>query len=189
MQEVHIYGDIDHDKKALVIFSNFRENNPATFNFGGLSYIVPKWTVEFLTKSEDGSLKVLFSSSGISNNVSLTTTLDRRNPKFTDLRYQISNQTRVFWIPETLGIWESNRSKTSPAPLEQLSLTKDRTDYLWYTRSDLEFKTDDVKPIIVSLKSVTDVWYVWVDNVLANPGLLSVSPSLEKPFDVSCKYI
>ncbi len=64
-------------------------------------------------------------------------------------------------IPDD-GISCSVRSKT---PVEQLSLTRDDTDYCWYTTT-MEVKDGRQKKGFLSLKGVADYVYVFIDGQL-----------------------
>ena len=182
-KEIHIFGDADKDERVLVVFSNYRDKNSGSFKFGDKLYIVPKWAVEFYTKKSDGDLEMLYSTARVKK-VSMEL---RREPKLTDLRLKFnSSDVPIQWIEESIGPWNISRSKIN-YPQEQLSITKDKTDYLWYSLSNISLKITDPQQIHVNIKSVTDVWYIWIDNVLMFPPAISIPTSLNGPKEISGK--
>ena len=186
-QEVHIYGDFDRDPKAIVFFSNYRENNDATFDFGGKNYVVPKWTVQILKRNLQGSLEVVYSTSNVISEDKLL--IPGQNPKISPYRYRVAgNSENIAWIPEPLDPRDPEHDINSHTPVEQLSITKDTTDYLWYFCTNIPLTLDDAKPVTITLKSVTDDWYVWLDNIASSPNGASVSTSLGRGYELSCNY-
>jgi hypothetical protein len=185
-QEVHIYGDIDHDPEAIVFFSNYRENNDATFDFGGKNYVVPKWTVQILKKNTQGYLEVLYSTSEVRSEDMIV--IPGQIPKSSLYRHKVAGSTTIIaWILEPVDPYDPDHDISSHTPVEQLSITKDTTDYLWYFRTNIPLTLDDAKPATITLKSVTDDWYVWLDNIPSSPNGASVSTSLGKGYELSCK--
>lgn len=180
-KEIHIFGDLEKDERALIIFSNYRDKNSGTFKFGGKHYIVPKWAVEFYKKKSDGDLELLYSTARVKP-VSIEA---RRETNLTDLRFKLdSSDISMQWIGESIGPWDFSRSKVDDLQ-EQLSITKDETDYLWYSLSNISLGITHPRQIYVNLKSVTDVWYIWIDNVLMFPPAISVPTSLNEPQEIS----
>lgn len=175
-KEIHIFRD------DLIVFSNYRDKNSGIFKFGQKSYIVPKWTVEFYKKKAEGELELLYSTSRIK----IPSILKRRVPEETDLRYTF-NSSDISWIAESIGSWDSTVSNINPVQ-EQLSITKDKTDYLWYSLKNVSLEISNAQQIVLNLKSVTDVWYLWIDNVLMFPPAISVSAALNAPQEISGKY-
>ena len=180
-KEIHIFGTLDSDSKNLVVFSNYRDKNAGTFIFEDKTYFVPKWTVQFFTKDSDrDGLNLLYSTS----QTKAVASLPKRDPKLSELRYKFSS---IKWLPETIGIWDFSSAKGFNSFQEQLFLTKDQSDYLWYSLSNVRLKINDLEPIILNLKSVTDVWYIWVDNVIMFPNSISIPTSLGSPQEISGK--
>jgi hypothetical protein len=180
-KEVHIFGDADNDERVLIVFSNYRDKNSATFSFGDKIYLVPKWAVSFYKKKSDGDLELLYSTSQVKE-VSIDI---RRDPKLTDLRFKFdSSDVSMQWIDEHIGPWDLSQSVVD-YPKEQLSITKDKTDYLWYSISNISLDINDFRNVLVNIKSVTDVWYVWIDNKLMFPPTISIPTSLEEPKEIS----
>jgi hypothetical protein len=180
-KEIHIFGDADKDERVLIVLSNYRDKNSATFKFGDKIYLVPKWAVSFYKKNSNGDLELLYSTSQVrkvSSNI-------RRDPKLTDLRFKFDNSdVSMQWIDEHIGPRDISRSEVD-YPKEQLSITKDKTDYLWYSLSNISLENHESKNLLVNIKSVTDVWYIWIDNILLFPPAISIPTSLEQPKEIS----
>jgi hypothetical protein len=211
-KEIHVYGS-SKDSKAIVFLCNTREQNDATFKFQDELYRIPQWSVSILVKGEDGKFSQIFTTSQVITSLPAAfvsnlniTTITNPNSTLTNLSLINTNdpvrsphRLKLNHIPigvihESVGIWDSSRVNMSEKPMEQVNITKDKTEYMWYTTYQIPLELNDFKPLIVTLKKVTDVWYLWIDGVFASPSGISISSMIfklifvaedKKPFDIS----
>ena len=81
------------------------------------------------------------------------------------------NPLKISYIYESFGIWDPSTAIEAKQPFEQLTLTKDKSDSLWYSQSNVEIPVDSDSPVTISIKSVTHIWYAWIDGVLARKSI------------------
>ncbi|KAB1213622.1 Beta-galactosidase 9 [Morella rubra] len=160
-QEAHVYQvDIDSEGLNLTQFGNqsrcsaFLANidvrKAATVTFLGQTYHLPPWSVSILP--------------------------DCRNTAFNTAKFIVPKEESYIsksWmtIKEPIGIWSEN-SFTVQGILEHLNVTKDRSDYLWYTTriyvsdDDISYwEEKEVKPML-TIDSMRDVLRVFINGQL-----------------------
>ncbi|KAJ3127481.1 hypothetical protein HK100_009722 [Physocladia obscura] len=93
----------------------------------------------------------------------------RSLPHRTDLILSAIIQS-VSYIRESVGIWDNSTSITSHVPLEQVRISLDASDYMWYVRRNIPVKGDR-KANIRFEGGVQDVAHVYFDGeAVGNAG-------------------
>ncbi|RKP33548.1 glycosyl hydrolases family 35-domain-containing protein [Dimargaris cristalligena] len=161
-QEAYVYGD-PQDSRSIIFLTNEDETQRARLNFLGLDVTVPRWSVVILSGGHPHP-RWLYTSSRIDPNYP-TSQLG-----FKVLTYPQTNRPYLDH-PDVVTALESipaNRDACphqNIRPLEQLSLTNDDTDYLWYVT---DFEVDDKHPAPrqLVLTKVYEMVVVFVDGNL-----------------------
>ena len=75
----------------------------------------------------------------------------------------------VGWAVDAVGVWEGGAGLTADHPLEQLTLTFDQTDYLWYV-TNITLSEADIGRGVVTLHMTQAMEYVYyyIDGALLN---------------------
>lgn len=115
-QEAHVYSA---GGQTITFLSNIDSVNAATVKFNGKSYNLPKWSVTILGNGD----AILYCTAVITSQQEIKT-MTPVSP-LTDAATSPS-----FWA-ESVGVWDTD-APTANHPPEQLIMTRDRTDYLWY---------------------------------------------------------
>jgi hypothetical protein len=90
----------------------------ATVEFNGRSYDLPGWSVSVLPDCKN----VAFNSAKITSQTSIMAM--RTVQKFSGKKWE--------WYSENPGVWSKNAVMDTRC-IEQISIAKDETDYLWYS--------------------------------------------------------
>ncbi|KAJ3299732.1 Beta-galactosidase 8, partial [Blyttiomyces sp. JEL0837] len=152
--EAHVYGDLDVDDRALVFLSNYNQHEDATIRFRGEAYKLPHWSVSIYDKNSKGKLRLRYQTSQsrdlANNNVTTANSgsdMDaetirlrklayvRSIPHLTDLVVAVEEGNmimgnKVSWIQEPIGIWDSESVIFSEYPVDQITVTRDSSDYV-----------------------------------------------------------
>lgn len=125
-------------------------------------YRLPRWTVLILGYTQNRPFAQVFSTSSIqypSRKEVIRST--RRDPLTSDLRLH-ADFTSMGWIKEPVGIWAPASVIEAKSPFEQIRLTGDESDHLWYIYQDLEIPEDASDNLIITIDPPTDVLYVYI---------------------------
>lgn len=155
-QSAFVYGT---GANSLVFLINQDDKNGANVTFQNQNYLIPAWSATLL-----GGNQILFNTA--------TITKSEISPSLIDPSTSSPEAISFSWFPEAIGTW-GNQSQTFGQPHELISLTHDRTDYLWYTRS---VQVTENKPIL-SLQAYDHV-HVFLDKVYQGFGSGKVSLTL-----------
>eukprot|EP01028_Stygiella_incarcerata_P003356 TRINITY_DN1663_c0_g1_i1.p1 TRINITY_DN1663_c0_g1~~TRINITY_DN1663_c0_g1_i1.p1 ORF type:complete len:750 (-),score=172.43 TRINITY_DN1663_c0_g1_i1:67-2250(-) len=141
-QDAMVYG-------SLAILSNIDATKDAIVTYNETTFSLPKWSCTFVENGE-----ILYVTSKIN--------APANEPTF-DAIFSVSEKISQYWT-ETIGIWNASRSIITDAPAELLSLTQERTDYVWYCSSfDVPDSSVDMT---LSLLDTHDYVHVYVDEEL-----------------------
>lgn len=143
-QEAHVYTV---GSQTIAFLSNIDSVNNATVKFQGNSYNLPKWSVTIL-----GNGKVLYCTS--------VTTSQENIKAITPVSHLSDGAAVLSWWAEPAGVWDMNAPKAT-TPTEQLLVTHDKTDYLWYVT---KVTVNNNKPNL-NIPTVNDFVQVYVDGV------------------------
>lgn len=177
--EMHLYGNFTSRENFIAFLSNWNSDSEASCSFYinelHLSVEVPAWSVSILTGSSVETYDVFNTKNFIEN-----ITPNKLSPTIVEdfkLTFLSSTQETV---PSTICSAASSESALcSATPREQLSVTKDTTDYLWYTTS-IPFKTLTILSdgsYGVTLKFTRgggggEIFYVYIDGTIVhNTGI------------------
>ena len=173
LKEAHIYGNVASGP-VLAFLSNNDEVRESLVEFKGKAYRIPKWTVILLASSSDGSLSQVYSTSSvIAPRANEVQALVRQTPETSDLRAHVQ-ESSIGWIQEPVGIWESSMAVSAARPLEQIRLTNDETDYLWYVNQDFDFPPNFSENLVITVEPATDILYVYIGDYLMHSREVSV---------------
>ncbi|XP_062013258.1 beta-galactosidase 8-like [Rosa rugosa] len=117
--EAHIY--YKHSNECAAFLANYGSRSDANVTFNGQVYFLPAWSVSILPDCKN----VIFNTAKVVSQKTLG------DPLFASTTLKPSSWG---WYKERVGIW-SNSSFSSPGLLEQISTTKDTSDFLWYSIS------------------------------------------------------
>ncbi len=151
--EAHVYGDIKSDK-CVAFVSNINDKTNATVNFNGGVYTVPAWSVSVLK----GCKTVIYNSANI---------VPEYTQKYTmrPVSMYLPSAAEMGWLPEPIA------TATPPVyfrtPKEQLSLTADLTDYLWYTTI---YISDSAKTCTLELEKASNIMHVFLNETYVGTG-------------------
>lgn len=146
-QSAFVYGS---GEKSLIFLINQDDKNAATVSFQKQQYTIPAWSATIL-----GGNKVLFN----------TATLEKSYPSPATIEPKSKANLFFSWYPEPIGTW-GNTTQIFDHPHELISLTHDRTDYLWYVRT-LPVMQDNS---LLSFTNVVDYAHVFIDGVYKGSG-------------------
>ncbi|CAK9879498.1 unnamed protein product [Sphagnum jensenii] len=162
-QEAHVYSANGHCAAFLANIDNRRK---VTVHFRGQSYLLPPWSVSILPDCK----KVIFNTAQY--------LLSRAIPDAHDQSDGESLGTGWAWesYMEYVGV-RGNGTVVTNSLLEQISTTKDSTDYLWYTTS-VTISEDDIQALSntgsttsLILTSMRDAVHVFINGKLAGSAM------------------
>uniref|UniRef100_A0A0E0FBN8 beta-galactosidase n=1 Tax=Oryza meridionalis TaxID=40149 RepID=A0A0E0FBN8_9ORYZ len=185
MQEAHVYstGEV-HTNGSMAgnaqicsaFLANIDEHKYASVWIFGKSYSLPPWSVSILPDCEN----VAFNTARIGAQTSVFTVesgspsrSSRHKPSILSLTSGGPYLSSTWWTSkETIGTWGGNNFAVQGI-LEHLNVTKDISDYLWYTTrvniSDADIAFWSSKGVLPSLTidKIRDVARVFVNGKLA----------------------
>lgn len=128
--ELHEFGDFEKDSRSVIFVSNVAENGDfARFEYRGFQSKIPPWSVSII-QGPASNAKVLFNTAILGS-----------IPKKSKLEYTNVFSGRRFPPAESLyepiGSLTNQTSRFNTVPLEQLSVTRDKSDFLWYELHNL----------------------------------------------------
>jgi len=147
--EAHIYGDLG-SKDCVAFISNWNEKLEMTVTFNGAKYKIPGWSVSILSECKD----VVFNSAAITGSIPKKLDFVMKN-----MELLTDSDAKKGWISEKIA------SAVPPVmfktPREQLSMTKDLTDYLWYTTM---YNAKDAGVCVLELDKAYDIQHIFVNE-------------------------
>uniref|UniRef100_A0A1D1XE55 Beta-galactosidase n=1 Tax=Anthurium amnicola TaxID=1678845 RepID=A0A1D1XE55_9ARAE len=185
MQEVHVYSSSRIDlnsslpkniSKCSAFLANIDEHKSVNVKFLGQYYSLPPWSVSILPDCKH----VAFNTAKVTTQVSIKTIEPvSSNPSniLKDgglLLLSEGSNLSENWLSfkEPTGTWGENNF-TAEGILEHLNVTKDTSDYLWYTtrvhiaKEDISFwKANNILPSLV-IDKVRDVIRIFTNGQLA----------------------
>ncbi|GER34103.1 beta-galactosidase [Striga asiatica] len=168
-QEAHVYSD--KGRKCSAFLANIDELSYAAVKFRNFTYILPPWSVSILPDCRN----VAFNTAKIGVQTSINShgsdaasyVNDPLNMKELYKVAYISKNWSVFMEP--IGVWGSS-SFTYQGILEHLNVTKDESDYLWYTtriyisHEDIKFWEENQVSPVLTIDSMRDLVYIFVNG-------------------------
>ncbi|KAL6201128.1 hypothetical protein ACLB2K_024843 [Fragaria x ananassa] len=145
--EAHIY--YKHSNECAAFLANYGSSSDANVTFKGHVYFLPAWSVSILPDCKN----VIFNTAKV---VSQRTAGD---PIFASTTLELSSWG---WYKETVGSW-SNGSFSSPGLLEQISTTKDTSDFLWYSIS-INIGPDQGTELFLNIESLGHAALIFVNK-------------------------
>ncbi|XBI09808.1 hypothetical protein VPH35_137276 [Triticum aestivum] len=171
--------EIPEQKVCVAFLSNHNTKEDGTVTFRGQNYFVPRRSVSIL-----GDCKtVVFSTQYVNAQH------NQRTFHFTDQTVQ-NNVWEMYTEGDKVPTYKFSTDR-SEKPLEAYNMTKDKTDYLWYTTSFLLDPEDlpsrlDIKPVLEA-SSHGHAMVAFVNKKLVGCGhgtKMNKAFSLEKPIEV-----
>eukprot|EP01137_Pigoraptor_chileana_P033368 Opistho-2@24128 len=141
-------------------------SNPTTTDakasYRGATYTLPAWSVSILDGCEG---EVVYNTATITHAPSVRTYVPT---------IRLTEESFA-WVEEPLGADASAAADHSPivtanAPIEQLTLTNDTTDYVWYAVDIPIVKATDGANVTVELTQFADFAYVFLGSELSLSG-------------------
>jgi hypothetical protein len=150
------------NSSCLVFLCNDDLENDANIIFEGKEYSLPAISVKIL---KDKS--VLFDSSALSFNKCNTGVLpvDFKYDSVSDQVLETAFTSIMNWREPIPWNKDDPRCVISEKPIEQLLLTKDESDYCWYS-TQIKITEDQQGKQALSLNGVADLAYVYIDGKL-----------------------
>ncbi|KAL9162131.1 hypothetical protein ABFS82_07G069100 [Erythranthe guttata] len=169
-QEAYVYSD--NGSKCSAFLANIDEHNSVTVNFRKHAYTLPPWSVSILPDCKN----VAFNTAKIGAQTSVKTVgLDAAsylNPAPLKLMapYEVDYISKNWnHFKEPIGVW-SDSNFTYQGILEHLNVTKDQSDYLWYTtriyisNEDISFWEQNKASPVLTIDSMRDLVYIFVNG-------------------------
>ncbi|XP_022940967.1 beta-galactosidase 5-like isoform X1 [Cucurbita moschata] len=116
-EQAHVFTS-GHGRCAAFL-SNFHSNSAATVVFNKMRYVLPPWSISILPDCK----RVVFNTATVGVHIARTQML----PTVSKLSWETYNE-------DTFSLGGSSRM-TFSGLLEQINVTRDTSDYLWYTTS------------------------------------------------------
>jgi hypothetical protein len=136
------YGSSD----IFAFLSNMDPVTDHTVVYRGKSFLLPKWSVTFVS----GDLQELFNTAKISS--------PAVTYSFTPI-YTVDSASFLYDVP---GVWDNSTALVANRPLEQLDATKDTSDYFWYTQQVRVAAS--ATQITVEVSNVQDIVSIYLDQ-------------------------
>ncbi|KAL8481118.1 hypothetical protein ACS0TY_027594 [Phlomoides rotata] len=170
-QEAHVYRD--KGSKCSAFLANIDEHNSATVRFLNQVYTLPPWSVSILPDCRNTA----FNTAEIGAQTSIKTVgvdvasyLNDPEPVKLMAPHEVEYISKTWeFVKEPIGVW-SPRNFTHQGILEHLNVTKDQSDYLWYTTriyitdEDVTFwEEEEVSPVL-TIDSMRDLVYIFVNG-------------------------
>jgi len=158
-QFAYVYGDLS-SVSSIVFLCNNDHSTSVDVPFNGKTYHLPAWSVTILGGEGD-----LFNTAVV--NQSIGTHFSHQPRKLKTLN-QAAKDIQ-FW-KEVRGIWDEKTAVKASHPLEQLSLSHDWTDYLWYvtelslTNGGSSKELSSLVSQVLLVQNVNDYLHVFVDD-------------------------
>lgn len=206
-QEAHVYkysGEskvanmtvIRKTEKCAAFLANIDSHSSATVHFNGKVFHLPPWSVSILPDCKN----VVFNTAKVGSQTSIVS-MKRRpalsqgifDSEILELGVKVSQLSKVWSeYKEPIGLWgEGNFS--AKGILEHLNVTKDSTDYLWYTTSiniseaDSAFWLVHNKYPSLVIDAVRDVVCIFVNGQIAGSSS-GYWVRVEQPLNLSIGY-
>uniref|UniRef100_A0A0D9XAK8 Beta-galactosidase n=1 Tax=Leersia perrieri TaxID=77586 RepID=A0A0D9XAK8_9ORYZ len=160
LYEARIF-EIPEQKVCVAFLSNHNTKEDGTVTFRGQKYFVARRSVSILADCKT----VVFSTQHVNSQH------NQRTFHFADQTVQ--NNVWEMFSDEKVPRYSQTKIRTQ-RPLEQYNMTKDKTDYLWYTTSfrleadDLPFRKD-IKPVL-EVSSHGHAMIAFVNDVFVGCG-------------------
>ncbi|KAI3643618.1 hypothetical protein MP228_013173 [Amoeboaphelidium protococcarum] len=151
--EVEVYGDFEHSEQSIAFLSNVDEKKDLEVEFHGQLYKVPKWSVTFVQGPRTNP-KVLYNTA--------TMGVPQSKHVYTNV-FNVQQDGKVQIADEPIGVREGFQLST--APREQISFTRDKTDYLWYSK-DVSVPAG-TKSLHLNISRVQDHVIVYLNDTFA----------------------
>lgn len=147
-----VYSYTHHDKELIFLCNDAATD--ATISFAKQHFFLPASSVSLISHGQ-----VLLNTA----NIKPEHTIERQRHSYSDLI------THMNWYAEPFPTqWPSalqKGMKVADAPIEQLLLTQDKTDYCWYT-TNLTISPDQSGTGTLTLEGVADIAHIFVDGQL-----------------------
>ncbi|PIN25789.1 Beta-galactosidase [Handroanthus impetiginosus] len=170
-QEAHVYRD--NGSKCAAFLANIDEHGSATVKFHNQAYTLPPWSVSILPDCRNTA----FNTAKIGAQTSIKTVgfdaasyLNDPAPLRLMAPYEVSYISESWkFVKEPIGVW-SDSNFTYQGILEHLNVTKDQTDYLWYTTriyisdEDISFWAENQISPALTIDSMRDLVYIFVNG-------------------------
>ncbi|CAI0469004.1 unnamed protein product [Linum tenue] len=168
-QEGTVWGD-PSSKICVAFLANYDNTNDATVVFQNASYDIPAWSVSILPDCKN----VVFNTAKVSSQSSVVEMVPE-DLKPSQEKYSSSNNPLKWEVfVEKAGIWGKEADLVYNGLVDQLNVTKDASDYLWYTTSidvggNEEFMKDGSQLALV-IQFQSHHLHAFVNGELLNKG-------------------
>ncbi|RVW97239.1 Beta-galactosidase 8 [Vitis vinifera] len=149
---------------CAAFLANVRTNSDATVNFSGNSYHLPAWSVSILPDCKNVAL-----NTAQINSMAVMPRFMQQSLK-NDIDSSDGFQSGWSWVDEPVGI-SKNNAFTKLGLLEQINITADKSDYLWYSLSteiqgDEPFLEDGSQTVLL-VESLGHALHAFINGKLA----------------------
>ncbi|KAJ3142024.1 Beta-galactosidase 6 [Irineochytrium annulatum] len=160
--EAHIYGCMKKGEKGIVFLSNPSDSTDVTVTIHDRKFHIPRWSVQIYTNSGDGLVLAYSTDSPHPTLHATDVSVARAAPETSDLKLAVE-PNKITYINEPIPSFRVAHEILADAPLEQVRVTKDSTDYLWYIRPNITLP-EEADEFVFRFERIDDVAYVWVDD-------------------------
>lgn len=118
-----MFGEFASSNRSLLFISNLSHDNDTSVTLGGMVYHVPRWSVT-IVQGPAYAPRILYNTAYIDAVIGRST-----------YRYEVVSEAQLPLVKsraEPVGISQQGRARFQTTPAEQISFTRDTTDYLWY---------------------------------------------------------
>ncbi|KAK4483336.1 hypothetical protein RD792_010522 [Penstemon davidsonii] len=181
-QEAHVYShnvnsngqhSSIYGSKCSAFLANIDEQKSATVKFHNQVYILPPWSVSILPDCRStafNTAKIAAQTSIKRVGHDITSSLNDYVPLKLMVPDQVAYISKTWsFAMEPIGLW-SDSNFTYQGILEHLKVTKDQSDYLWYTTriyisdEDILFWGGNQVSPVLTIDSMRDLVYVFVNG-------------------------
>ncbi|XP_042518461.1 beta-galactosidase 9-like [Macadamia integrifolia] len=190
-QEAYIYSQRVHFEDLNIsrpgngivcsaFLANIDVHSTATVTFLGCKYTLPPWSVSILPDCRNTA----FNTAKVGSQISITTlefgsplSSNKKGPGELSPHYEIPFATSKTWmtLKDPIGVWGDNF--TVQGLWEHLNVTKDTSDYLWYTTrihisdDDISYwEENEVSPRLI-IDEMRDVVRIFLNGQLAGSAV------------------
>lgn len=169
MQEAHVYRG--NKSVCSAFLANIDEHKTISVQFLGQSYSLPPWSVSILPDCKNTAFNT--AKVGAQTSIKVVDFESAKSATSLMIRKEAAPLVSESWMTfkEPIGVWGDDNF-TLTGILEHLNVTKDRSDYLWYTTriyvSDEEvahWEENEVNPSLV-IDSMRDLVRIFVNGKL-----------------------
>ena len=153
--EAHIFGDFNTENSIMFLSNSAASGSDTQVHFKGGLYTIPRWSVSIIRGPANGHT-VLYNTAKMSE--------AQREYSYRTVSMVSLAKTEV--AREPIGVWNEDAARYRTMPLEQIGLTRDTTDYLWYVLRPVRIPAGSEGSLNLTFAEVQDHVIVYWNGAL-----------------------